>query len=48
MSIFREVACLAGALLCLTVGTSVAQTNAPRTGAESADHAKNIRFQDLK
>ena len=48
MRIFRAVAWLAGTLVCFTVGTTVAQTNAPQTAAESADHAKNIRFQDLK
>ena len=48
MRVFRAVAWLAGILVCFTVGTTVAQTNAPQTAAESADHAKNIRFQDLK
>jgi len=48
MRIFRAVAWLAGTVVCFTVGTTVAQTTASQTESESADHAKNIRFQDLK
>jgi quercetin dioxygenase-like cupin family protein len=45
---FNAAASLAGTVLCLTFGITVAQTNASQTAADSAEHAKNIRFQDLK
>ena len=48
MRIFNAAAWLAGTVLCLTFGITMAQTNASQTAADSAEHAKNIRFQDLK